>query len=518
MSVQDGSSQPIFTPREILATMVGLMLSAVLASLDQTIVASTLSTMARDLDGWELMPWVVTGYLVTSTTTTPIYGKLSDLYGRRPIVMVSLALFVLTSVLCALAQTMPQLIVARVLQGIGGGGLRAMTQAVMADLVPPRERGRYQGIFVTVYALSTALGPVLGGFFVDYLSWHWVFWINVPLGALAIGLSNRQLKRLPKPSRKPVIDWLGALLILASSTPILIGIGRVEQSGGWGTLDVLGPIALGIVLTGALILREMAAPEPILPPRLFTNRHYTAACVVTFLSSMITMAMIVTTPINFQLTAGLSAKDAGLRLIPFTGGMALSAFIAGQAVTVLGRYRIFPIIGAASATVCALILAYYGVGHSVTTDVLAILALGLCFGLQMSPITVACQNALDWRDTGIGMATMMFVRLMAGAFGVAFFSTVLIVSLNNGALAVPGHEVLGAHPGIALFHLEAHREQISDGLLLDLVAAIRNAFSTFYLTAAGVSFLGFLGALAIKEIPLKERRPVVAPATTADAD
>ena len=208
-----------FSRSEILSVLSGLMLAMFLASLDQTIVATSLSTMAQELNGWSLMAWVVSAYLVASTVTTPIYGRLSDLYGRRPILLASIALFLLASILCALSQTMIELIAARVIQGIGGGGLRAVSQAAIADVVPPRERGKYQGYFSSVMAISNLLGPVLGGFFSDYLSWHWIFWINIPFGALALILCNRNLRRLPKPRRKPVIDWLGAALIIASTTP-----------------------------------------------------------------------------------------------------------------------------------------------------------------------------------------------------------------------------------------------------------------------------------------------------------
>ena len=220
--------------REIVSVLSGLMLAMFLASLDQTIVATSLSTMAQDLNGWSLMSWVVSAYLVASTVTTPIYGRLSDLYGRRPILLVSIALFAVASVFCALSQTMLQLIGARILQGIGGGGLRSVSQAAVADVIPPRERGKYQGYFSSVMAISNLLGPVLGGFFADYLSWHWIFWINLPFGALALILCNRNLRRLPKPRRKPVIDWLGAALIIISTTPILLGVSRVEFGGGLG--------------------------------------------------------------------------------------------------------------------------------------------------------------------------------------------------------------------------------------------------------------------------------------------
>jgi multidrug resistance protein len=215
-----------FTPGEIRSVMSGLLLAMFLGSLDQTIVATTLSTMARELDGWAIMSWVVSGYMITATTTTPIYGRLSDQFGRRPLLLIAIVLFVVSSVLCALAQTMPELVIARFIQGLGGGGLRSVSMAVVADIIPPRERGRYQGYFSCTFALATVFGPVLGGFFAQYLSWHWIFWINIPFGLAALALSNRQLKRLRRPTGRRKIDWLGALLILMGSTPLLYGLGR----------------------------------------------------------------------------------------------------------------------------------------------------------------------------------------------------------------------------------------------------------------------------------------------------
>ncbi|MFL5269757.1 MAG: MFS transporter, partial [Stellaceae bacterium] len=284
-----------------MSILSGLMLAMFLASLDQTIVATSLSTMASDLNGWELMSWVVSAYLVASTVTTPIYGRLSDLYGRRPILLAGIALFLGASVLCALSQTMAQLIGARVLQGIGGGGLRSVSQAAIADVIPPRERGRYQGYFSSVMAVSSLLGPVLGGFFADYLTWHWIFWINIPFGALALFLCNRNLRRLPKPRRKPVIDWIGAALILGSTTPILIAVGQAESAGGWARVDVLLPLAIGLVLLAALVVWEREAREPMIPLRLFANRIFAVASVISFLMSMVMIAMIIVVPLDFEL-------------------------------------------------------------------------------------------------------------------------------------------------------------------------------------------------------------------------
>jgi EmrB/QacA subfamily drug resistance transporter len=503
MSVQETADHAKFSRREIASIMSGLVLAMSLASLDQTIVATSLSTMARDLDGWELMAWVVSAYLVASTITTPIYGRLSDLYGRRPLLLISIGLFVGSSVLCALSQTMVQLIVARFIQGVGGGGLRSISQAVVADIVPPRERGKYQGYFSSVFAISNTVGPVLGGFFADYLSWHWIFWINIPLGLAAFTLSNRQLKRLRKPPKNPVIDWLGAILILASMTPILIGVSRVEGEGGWGTLGVLGPIVLGALFIVALIARERVAPEPMLPLRLFRNSIFSVASAISFFNSMVMIALVVLVPINYQLAAGLSANEAGIRLIPMTAGTVFGSFCAGQMVSRLGRYRMFPIIGSSTTFLACLAIAYFGLGPSPVLSAALTLILGMSFGFQLSPMTVTVQNALDWRDTGIGMSCMMFFRLMGGAFGVAFLSTVLISQLDAGALAVPGHEALGAHPGLALFHLHERGAALSPLLLQALSSSIRQAFSHLFLVTAVIAAVTVIGALSLKEVPLR---------------
>src|SRR5271169_220851 len=345
---------------EILSVLSGLMLAMFLASLDQTIVATSLSTMAQELNGWSLMAWVVSAYLVASTVTTPIYGRLSDLYGRRPILLASIAVFLLASILCALSQTMIELIAARTLQGIGGGGLRSVSLAAVADIIPPRERGKYQGYFASVMAVSNLLGPVLGGFFSDYLSWHWIFWINLPFGVLALVLCDRNLRRLPKPRREPIIDWLGAALIIASTTPILIGVGRVAADGGWGRIDVLLPIAIGIFVLGGLIVREREAPEPMIPLRLFANRIFAVSSLTAFTMSMVMIALIILVPLDFELVSGLAANKAGIRLIPMTGGTVLGSFIAGQLVTRTGRYRIYPILGAAAMTGLCAAIAFFG--------------------------------------------------------------------------------------------------------------------------------------------------------------
>jgi EmrB/QacA subfamily drug resistance transporter len=512
------TSLPSFSPREIVPIMFGLMLAMLLASLDQTIVATSLTAMARDLDGWQLMPWVVSGYLVASTITTPIYGRLSDLYGRRPVLLTAIGLFAGGATLCALSQTMPQLIAARLLQGVGGGGLRAVSQAAIADIVPPRERGRYQGYFTSVFTVSNALGPVVGGLCVDYLSWHWIFWLYLPIAAAALFLSNRALKRLPRPTRKPVIDWAGAVLILASATPILLGVGQAQKAGGWLSLEVIGPIGLGLVLILGLVVRERVAPEPMLPLRLFANRTFSLASLISFLNSGVMIALIMLVPINYQLVGAMPANQAGIRLISMTVGAVLGSFVAGQLVSRTGRYRIFPILGTGTTTVMCATIAWVGLGHADGFDLAATLLLGLSFGFQLSPMTVVAQNALDIRDTGIGMSCLMFFRLMGGAFVVALLSAVLIGSLDAGVAAVPGHAALGPHPGLALFHLDERSGALTPGLLQAFGEAIRHAFAEVFGVATALSVCALIGACALKEIPLRGRPEPVREKQPAAAD
>jgi EmrB/QacA subfamily drug resistance transporter len=492
----------VLSRREIVSVLSGLMLAMFLASLDQTIVATSLSTMAQDLNGWSLMSWVVSAYLMASTVTTPIYGRLSDLYGRRPVLLISIAIFVAASVFSALSQTMLQLIAARTLQGVGGGGLRSVSQAAVADVIPPRERGRYQGYFASVMAVSSLLGPVLGGFFADYLSWHWIFWINIPFGALALVLCDRNLRRLPKPRRRPIIDWLGAALTIAATTPILIGVSRVETAGGWGQLSVLLPIAIGLAFGGWLIIHERETRAPLIPLRLFADRIFSVGTTITFTNQMVMIAMIILVPLDFELVAGLSANEAGIRLIPMTGGTVFGSFVAGQLVTYTGRYRIFPIIGALAMTGCCAVIAFFGLNGSIFVSTALTAGLGLSFGVQLSPVTVAVQNALDIDDNGIGLSVMMFFRLIGGALGVALLTAILVSDLSAGAATVPGHAMLGSHPGITILKL-GEAGQANPKLLAAVGAVLHTAFRHVFLYATAISALTAIGSFALKEISLR---------------
>jgi hypothetical protein len=299
-----------------------------------------------------------------------------------------------------------------------------------------------------------------------------------------------------------VIDWLGAVLIIASTTPILIAVSGVEAAGGWLRIDVLVPLAIGFVLLGLLIVREREAPEPMIPLRLFANSIFAVGSLTAFAMSMVMIALIILVPLDFELVSRLAANQAGIRLVPMTGGTVLGSFIAGQLVTWTGRYRLYPILGATAMTGLCATIAIYGLGNSALADTALTGGLGLAFGFQLSPVVVAVQNALEFDDTGIGLSVLMFFRLIGGAFGVALLTALLVGELNAGALAVPGHHVLGANPGIALLHLD--RTQVANrALLAGLAHAMRAAFAHVFLYTAVISGLTALGSLGLKEIPLR---------------
>ena len=332
------------------------------------------------------------------------------------------------------------------------------------------------------------LGQVLGGFFSEYLTWHWIFWINLPFGSLALLLCYRNLRRLPKPRRKPVIDWLGAALILASTTPILIGLGQAEAAAGWGRSKVLVPLAIGLAFLAALVYRESEAPEPIIPLRLFANRIFAVASLISLSMSMVMIAMIILVPLDFELGAGMAPNEAGVRLIPMTGGTVLGSFVVGRLVSRTGHYRIFPIPGAGVMTILCGVIAVVGLGRSWPLDTFLTALLGFSFGARLPSVMVPVQNALELPDTGIGLSMIMFFRLIGGAFGVALLTALLVGDLNAGALALPGHDVLGPDPRIALLHLD-QQDTVNPTLLTGLQHVVRSAFSRVYLWAAAISAL-----------------------------
>jgi len=500
-----------FSHREVLVILSGIMLGMLLAGLDQTIVATALPTIARELSGVEHMSWVVSGYLLTSTAATPIYGKFSDLFGRRAMLQTAIALFLAASLLCALAGSMTQLIVFRALQGLGGGGLIAMAHATIADVIAPRERGRYQGYFSIVFATSSVAGPVLGGFFAEQLSWRWVFWINLPIGIAAILISRRALRKLVLRRSRREIDYGGAALLVAAVTALLLVTSWGGVQYAWLSAPILGLTLLGLLLLVVFGVRERLAREPILPLRLFRNRIFTCSSLFSFLTSMAMFGAIVYLPLFMQLVGGESASQSGVLLIPLTGAIVVGAYAAGRIVSLTGRYKIFPCVGLLLASVAMALLSLMTAKTS-ELEMCAYMALfGMGIGFVMPVAIVSVQNAIELRDLGTGTAAVNFFRSMGGAFGVSLLGAVLLAQLAARIERLPGHEALGGTPALDLLHGDTGAMRALSAATRALFTdALERSFATMFAVGLALTILAFLAALFLKELPLRTTPALVA--------
>jgi EmrB/QacA subfamily drug resistance transporter len=504
---------PIFGHREILVILSGVMLGMILAGLDQTIVATALPTIARELHGIQQMSWVVSAYLLTSTAATPIYGKLSDLYGRKAMLQAAIGIFLVASVLCAIAGTMTELILARAMQGVGGGGLMAMAHATIADVIAPRDRGRYQGYFSSVFAATSVAGPVLGGFFSDHLTWRWVFWINLPIGLIAIVICNKALRKLAvaRTARRE-IDYVGAALLVGAISLLVLATtwGGVEMP--WSSPALLGLMALSLALAAGFVLRERVAREPILPLRLFRIGVFTVACIGSFLTSMAMFGAIIFLPLFSQLVSGESASQSGLLLIPLTGAIVVGAYTAGRIVSLTGRYKIFPIVGLAIATVAFALLSTMDARTGRVEASLYMALVGLGIGMVLPIMVVTIQNAVDLRDLGTGTAAVNFFRSMGGSFGVALLGSVLLSQLDARIARVPGHENMGERPAFDLLHGDTSNvASLGETARQLLVRALEQSFTVVFLTGAGIAALALITVLFLKELPLRTTPAARAP-------
>lgn len=511
------SGPAVFSHREKTVIVLGLMLGMFLAALEQTIIATALPGIAADLRDAEHLSWVVSAYLLTSTAATPIYGKLSDLYGRKRMLLIAIAIFLLTSLLCGLATTMKELILYRALQGLGGGGLLAMAHATVADVVSPRERGRYQGYIAAVFAVASVAGPVLGGLFTEHLTWAWVFWINLPFGLAAMLVAQKTLSRLPVKRLRHRIDYAGAVLIVSAVCCLLLITTMGGNEVAWTSPVIFGLGLAAVVLFALAIWQERRAPEPILPPRLFRNTNYNLAMTASLLLAAVMIGGLVFMPLLLQMVYQMSAGDAGLMLIPLTVTSVAGALTAGQTVTRTGRYKIFPLLGLGCVLAAMLLLATV---TAATPLWLAALYMGLSgygIGLFMPVMLISVQNTVEYRDLGVGTASVSFFRSMGGSIGVAVFGAVLLARMNQLLAQVPGHELLGEAPAVRL--LRSGTAALSSTplpLRAGVEAAITGAFQSLFLLAAGVAALALVAILRLKEVPLRSG-PALAAAKTNPA-
>jgi EmrB/QacA subfamily drug resistance transporter len=487
--------------RQLHVVIGGLMLGMLLAALDQTIVATALPTIVGDLGGLNHLSWVVTAYLLTSTAVTPLWGKLSDLYGRRGTFQAAIVIFLAGSMLSGLSQSMVELIAFRAVQGLGGGGLMALAMAIVGDLVPPRERGRYQGWFGAVFALASVGGPLLGGFFTDQLSWRWIFYVNLPFGVAALIVTSVVL-RLPFRRLEHRIDYTGSLLLVAAVTCVVLATTWGGTTYPWGSVQIIGLAAAGAALLGLFLAWEARVSEPILPLRLFRNPIFTVAVAITLLIGLALFGAVVYLPEYLQVVQGASAIRSGLELMPLTLGIVIASAGSGQVISRIGRYKAFPILGAALLTVGFWLLTHIQVGTSTAVLSVWMVVVGLGIGCIMQVAVLAVQNAVDYRDLGTATSATVFFRILGGTFGTALFGAVLLNRLqhNLAALLPASH----AHLDLGALQGAPQRLRALPGPVVHpLLEAFARSYQVVYHWAILFAIATLLLALLLREAPLR---------------
>jgi len=493
------------THRQILIIYSGIMLGMLLASLDQTIVSTALPRIVGDLGGLAHLSWVVTAYLLASTASVPLYGKISDLYGRKAVYQFAIAAFLVGSLIAGAAQSMTMLIFARGIQGLGGGGLISLAMIVIGDIVSPRERGRYQGYIGAVFATSSVAGPLLGGFFTDHLSWRWIFYINVPLGLLTF-LVVSIVMNIPLARQERRIDFLGAALMVVSVTSLLLVTVWGGEQFAWVSPEIIGLTALGLVGAALFVRQEARAPEPILPLALFRNHTFSLSSSISFLIGFAMFGTIVFLPLYFQVVTGASATESGLLALPMVFGLMGFSIISGQITSRTGRYRIFPILGGAVATVGLLLLSRLDVQTGRIESSLYIFVFGSGVGMMMQTLILATQNAASRAMMGVATSGVTFFRSMGASFGVAMFGAVFANRLDYfvprnvpadqlQALGNPSGSDLGQSREV----IEALPALVRSGVIESFMDALHVAF----LAAVPVALATFALAWLLHEIPLR---------------
>ncbi len=493
------STVPGFTNRHLWLVLGSLMLAVLLATMEVSIISTALPTIVGEFQAFESFAWVGTAYIVTAAIGTPLLGKLSDLFGRRTVFQATFGVFVLGSLLCGFAQSMGQLIAFRALQGLGGGAIQALSFAILGDILPPRERGRYIGYFTLAFVGAALLGPVVGGFIIDHYDWRWIFWINVPLGLVAIGVAHHALQ-LPFPRRRARLDWWGAGLLSLAIGCLMVGL--EEGQHGWGQSHVVALFVVSVLSTAAFIAVERRADEPIIPLRLFDDRAVVTATLIGMAAGTIAYGAGQFLPLYFQDSMFVSPTESGLRMLPQMIGVTLGTFGVGRLIARTGLCKPWPILGMASSIAGLLVVSQISGTTSYVTLVIPMIAMGFGMASVFTTSSIVAQNAVEFGDLGVVTSTIMFFRSLGGSIGLAVFGTILNASIRS---EIPARiDVTAAQAG----DLIRSPDEIEALPLLQREAVIESVaigVGRVYLVCAGIMAAGFVVSLLLPERPLRAR-------------
>ena len=493
------SGSELISPQRRNLIFVAIVLGMLLAALDQTIVATALPTIVADLGDAGHQSWVVTSYLLASTIVTALVGKLGDVFGRKRVFQAAVVFFVVGSVWCGLAQSMAVLVGSRALQGIGGGGITVTASALIGEVVPLRDRGRYQGILGAVFGVTTVIGPLLGGYFTDYLTWRWAFWVNVPVSVLVIFVAGATIPALAA-STKPVIDYAGIALVGLGAAALTLATSWGGSLYPWGSATIIGLFVGAATALCAFAWTESRVPEPILPTRLFGSPVFTVCCVLSFVVGFAMLGAMTFLPTYMQYVDGVSATTSGLRTLPMVVGMLITSTGSGTLVGRTGRYKIFPVVGTALMALAFLLMSRMDPSTTALVQSIYLIILGAGIGLSMQVLVLIVQNTSNFEDLGVATSGVTFFRTIGSSFGAAIFGSLFVNFLNHrigAALSVSGV------PASAVSSPEAlHRQPHS--VATPIVAAYADSLTQVFFWAAPVALVGFVLALFLREVPLRD--------------